>query len=352
MYTEIEIHSTYNPKKFLFVKDDNILFGGFIIKDIIEMLKDDLTTSEITSRLSEKYKTNIDDNYVLNIIDTDIKKLLKKNEKSRILKIFKISIPKDLHFSKKLFLIFDYKIFYPILFFTLCINTIFFFKTSQSNEELTIIDNLVYLLILILIFAFHELGHIISSKNENINVKEAGLAMYAIFPVFYVNLNESWKLEREKKIRINLSGIYFQLIIGVIILFLLHYTQIKSNILSNLFFSNFIVIIINLNPFFKFDGYWVLSDLIKENNLQKKSIYFLKGIFKKNSIKYSNRIKIYSILKLIFFSIFVPLIVYNFYLFVYSNFQNIDLKILFLSILIILIFIFKRNGFKKTKTIN
>ena len=54
MYSNIEIHHTENPKKYLFINDDNILLGGYTIKDIVKMLKNNLSSNNISIKLSEK----------------------------------------------------------------------------------------------------------------------------------------------------------------------------------------------------------------------------------------------------------------------------------------------------------
>lgn len=357
MYSKIEIHNTENPKKYLFIKDDNILFGGFIIKDIIEMLKNNLSSNEITKNLSEKYKTNIEQDNIQKIIDNDIKNLVEKPKKRKILKILKLSIPKNLKFPNFVYYIFNYGIFYSLLLITMIINSVFFFTNDEFSLELTNNERVYSFFILMIIFAFHELGHIISSKFDDINVKETGLALYFIFPILYVNLNESWKLERKKKIRINLSGIYFQSIIGAIIVLLFHYTEIKASILWYLFLANYIVILLNLNPFFLFDGYWILSDLLKENNLKNQSSKYLKSFFKKDAIQYTGKIKIYAFSKLIFFILFIPIVAYKFYLHIYPFIQTSESKTLYIiggiiTTLIILNIINKQNGFRKSTTIN
>lgn len=69
MYSNIEIHHTENLKKNLFINDDNILLGGYTIKDIVKMLKNNLSSNNISIKLSEKYKTNIEQDNIQKIID-------------------------------------------------------------------------------------------------------------------------------------------------------------------------------------------------------------------------------------------------------------------------------------------
>lgn len=67
----------------------------------------------------------------------------------------------------------------------------------------------------------------------------------------------------------------------------------------SIFKINLSIALLNLNPFLKFDGYWVLSDLLNEANLLKTSNNLIKDKFRTIS-KISNWIVIYTILRIIF----------------------------------------------------
>lgn len=71
--------------------------------------------------------------------------------------------------------------------------------------------------------------------------------------VFYADVSNVWYLSRDKRIVVNLGGVYFQMIL-LIPLYIAYYIT-HSDLLAYLLLSfnlNFIVV---LNPFFKFDGY-------------------------------------------------------------------------------------------------
>lgn len=75
MYKEIEIHNTDEKDKFLFIKNNNLIYGGFVIRDIILLLKQDNSKLEICSMLSEKYQRNINLEIINDIIDNKLQKL-------------------------------------------------------------------------------------------------------------------------------------------------------------------------------------------------------------------------------------------------------------------------------------
>lgn len=300
MYKSIEVFETDFYDKYLIINNDKSFYGGFLIKDIVELLKTGINYKEITEKLSLKYNNNFDEEMINNIIVEKINPLLKKDKYRGFKKIFiilnpsKISIPT---FIEKLLI---NKYFYFYLIISFLINVAFFYELQKSKIVPSFFEQIIFYLLLFIVLISHELGHSFSAKLFNVNVREIGFAIYHVFPVFYVNLNESWKLDKKKRMIINLSGIYFQLIIGVVLIIVLHYFY-DSIVLENLYKLNLLIVIYNLNPFIRFDGYWVLSDILNENNLNKKSNEILASIFKFKNPKSSIIIIIYALLKLIFY---------------------------------------------------
>jgi putative peptide zinc metalloprotease protein len=296
MYSKIQILTTDFESKYLFINDNNLIYGGFMIKDIVELLKQNNSPEKITQILSKKYDTDIDIDVVLDIINVQLQKLfLPSKKKKSIKKIIKINLNINRTYPASILSLFKTIPFYLVFIVTFAINSIYYFNNS-TDYTFTYIEQIITYFSLFIILMFHELGHIISAKLHNVSVNEIGFGIYFILPVLYVNLDETWKLNRKKRIVINLSGIYAQSIIGIIILVL--FINLETKILWYLFNVNFIIMILNLNPFFQFDGYWVLTDLIKTNNLNQRSTFFFKNILKKSNTPII--IKVYSILKICF----------------------------------------------------
>ena len=114
------------------------------------------------------------------------------------------------------------------------------------------------------------------------------------------------------RVKINLGGITTQMIFNIVLIFI--FLICDGAFLRGIFFKlttvNIIIIIVNLIPFFKFDGYWILSDLtdipnlLKESNGQIVRFFVKKSPFKvrQNSFSFWQRLvlSIYSIFRLIF----------------------------------------------------
>lgn len=297
MYNKIQIISTDEKGKYLFINDNNLIYGGFIVKDIVELLQEKILPEKIASILSQKYHTEIKTETVNEITNNQLNRLLYNTAKKRsVRKFFNINLNPNAHYPKFILYFFNTVLFYSLLCITFILNTLFYLRNDQ-NYNLSHSEQIQAYFLLFVVLILHEFGHIISAKFFNTNVKEIGIGMYRIIPVLYVNLNEIWKLNKKKRIIINLSGVYFQSLLGSLIILFFIITQYK--ILGYLFKINYIVLIFNLNPFFQFDGYWVVTDLIKEKNLNHSSNSYLRNILKKNQTP--KIIKVYSFLRLSFF---------------------------------------------------
>ena len=177
----------------------------------------------------------------------------------------------------------------------------------------------------LLIILWHEIGHATASVHFGVQPKEIGFGFYFIFPVFFTNVTNIWQLNRISRNVVNFGGIYFQLIINILLISLLYFGMPKS-ILFPLILINLVSIITSLNPFFKYDGYWIFSDYFSVPNLKIKSrevlLKCLKGslITEFNaSMATSRTVVTYTFLNLIFWI----LVYYYLCFFVYNNVMNL-----------------------------
>lgn len=299
MYSKIKILNTEYLEKYLLISDNKTLYIGVIVKDIINFLKYDFSIDIIVKRINDKHNIQLSNQDVINV-KTKIDTFLIKKQKSNLYKVVDFFNPSKVSIHKSLLSIFSTRVFYIIFFFFFAINYFTLVYTTSQNKINSFYDNIIIITTLFFILFFHELGHSFSAKKFNVNVKEIGFGFYYIFPVFYVNLNESWKLKKEKRIIINLSGIYTQLIIGVILTIFMYFFN-ENRLIISIFKINFYVILLNLNPFLKFDGYWVVSDLLEESNLLKTSNDLIKEKFTlKTTSKLKGWITLYTIMRILF----------------------------------------------------
>ena len=133
---------------------------------------------------------------------------------------------------------------------------------------------LLYFLAFTVIKLFHELGHAYMCKRFGIPVPNLGVAFLVFWPVLYTDTTLSWSLRSEQRMKIALAGIWVETYVTIIALLLwcnthnltlqaVCYVTIAVNWLGSVF--------INVSPFMRFDGYYVLSDFMRMPNLQNRA---------------------------------------------------------------------------------
>lgn len=176
----------------------------------------------------------------------------------------------------------------------------------------------IYYIGLLMIIFLHEIGHAAASIKSGIIPRGIGLGFYTIMPVMYTDLTDAWKVGKKEKIKINLGGLYIQMILNFGLFFFVHFADsvaLMHTIAYHLMFTNTIIMLINLIPFLKFDGYWILSDLLSIPDLMERSNKTMMKLFvkadpfaerKKNAFNLKTLFIItYSILRVIYIILMV-----------------------------------------------
>ena len=121
---------------------------------------------------------------------------------------------------------------------------------------------------MLLSYFIHELGHVTACRRYDCPHGDIGMGIYFVFPVFYADVSKAWRLKRNQRATVDLGGLYFQAILLIIIDI---YAYLNNSALAfMLSWTITLTMLHTLNPFFKFDGYWLLSDLSGITNLHEK----------------------------------------------------------------------------------
>jgi putative peptide zinc metalloprotease protein len=121
----------------------------------------------------------------------------------------------------------------------------------------------------------HELGHAFTAKRYGCRVPTMGLAFLVMWPVAYTDTNEVWKLtDRRQRLTVTAAGVLTELIIAVwatLAWVLLPDGAARSVafVLATLTWVSSIAI--NISPFMRFDGYFLLSDWLGMPNLHNQA---------------------------------------------------------------------------------
>ena len=150
----------------------------------------------------------------------------------------------------------------------------FEFKNTFS-QFMTVDGFLLFALVLVAINALHEIGHGLAAKHFNCRVTEMGIALIFMLPVCYCDTSDTWRLgDHKKRLIVSAGGLIIELLIATIAC--LFWLVLPDGVLRTCAFflavtSLGTTLFINLNPFMKFDGYYLLADALRVDNLQKKS---------------------------------------------------------------------------------
>jgi putative peptide zinc metalloprotease protein len=179
------------------------------------------------------------------------------------------------------------KLFYPLFFFICILNAWLYYQAPAVTSGAFLQDYevatwaLSYLALFAVIF-LHEMGHAAAAIASGIHARNIGLGFYTVLPVMYTDLTDTWKLPKKDKVKINLAGIFMQLLVNGLLLFLVKTGNDFVAAMSwKIYLVNNCIILINLVPFMKFDGYWILSDMMAIPNLIRESNQKLVDLFTK-----------------------------------------------------------------------
>ena len=123
--------------------------------------------------------------------------------------------------------------------------------------------------------AVHEAGHAITAKYYGCRVPTMGIAFLFLFPVPYTDTSDAWKLTRRRqRLVIDGGGVTAEILLAVIASYL--WIVLPDGPLKSVAFiissTTWILSLgLNLNPFLKFDGYYLLSDALDVPNMQGQS---------------------------------------------------------------------------------
>ncbi len=121
----------------------------------------------------------------------------------------------------------------------------------------------------------HELGHALTCKHYGGECHEMGVIMLVFAPTLYCNVTDSWMLQnRWQRIAVSAAGILVEIQLAAMAVLVWWYTQpgIVHNIALNMILVCSVgTIFFNGNPLLRYDGYFVLSDLVGMPNLWQES---------------------------------------------------------------------------------
>ncbi|WP_163168044.1 hypothetical protein [Arthrobacter sp. Alg241-R88] len=119
--------------------------------------------------------------------------------------------------------------------------------------------------LLLLIFAitilsagFHEFGHAAAARKGGATPGAMGMGLYLVWPAFFTDVTDSYRLGRGGRIRTDFGGLYFNAIVAVGIMGLWWATGFDALLLVVV--TQILQMVRQLLPLVRFDGYHILAD--------------------------------------------------------------------------------------------
>ncbi|MCF6754308.1 biotin/lipoyl-binding protein [Pseudomonas stutzeri] len=121
----------------------------------------------------------------------------------------------------------------------------------------------------------HEFGHAFMAKRAGCRVQSMGVAFMVLLPMFYTDVSDAWRVNnRRARLLIGAGGVLAEMLLACVALLgwsLLPDGSARTAAFMLASATWITTLLINLNPFMRFDGYFLLSDYWGVDNLQSRA---------------------------------------------------------------------------------
>jgi len=152
--------------------------------------------------------------------------------------------------------------------------------TSDVLDRMLAPQNLLSLWLLYpVIKVFHEFGHAFVVRAYGGEVHDMGVMLLVLTPVPYVDASAASAFrEKRQRILVGAAGILVELFLAALALFL--WLSVEPGLTRTLAYNAIIVagvstVVFNGNPLLRYDGYYILADLLEIPNLRSRATAYL-----------------------------------------------------------------------------
>lgn len=141
--------------------------------------------------------------------------------------------------------------------------------------------------VFVVVKAIHEIGHGVICKRFGGQVPELGVMLLVLVPAPYVDASACWAFPSKwQRMAVGAGGMIFELFIAAIATHIWLATATPgadASLLNQLaynamFTASISTVLFNANPLMRFDGYYILSDLLEVPNLMQRSMKMLQHL--------------------------------------------------------------------------
>lgn len=147
--------------------------------------------------------------------------------------------------------------------------------THSVMDILTPSGILGFVVAIVISKTLHEMGHALVSTHHGVRVAHMGVAFVVLWPMLYTDTSESWRLRSHRqRLAISVAGIAVEVAlagISTLAWALMDDGPMRDAMLYLATTGWVLSLALNASPFMRFDGYFILSDLLDFPNLHERS---------------------------------------------------------------------------------
>ena len=158
--------------------------------------------------------------------------------------------------------------------------------THNITDRVLAADNLLIIwFVYPIVKAMHEFGHGYAVRNWDGEVHEMGIMLLVLMPIPYVDASSASAFrEKWRRIFTSAAGILTELFVAATAMII--WVSLEPGLPRTIAFNVILIgsistILFNANPLLRYDGYYILGDLIDVPNLSQRSIHYLQYLLKK-----------------------------------------------------------------------
>jgi putative peptide zinc metalloprotease protein len=143
------------------------------------------------------------------------------------------------------------------------------------------LENAVWIVVAIAVSkVLHELGHALACKHFGGECHEMGIMFLVFAPCLYCNVSDAWLMPSKwHRAAIGAGGIYVEMCLASVCTFLWWFSEpgMPNTVCLNIVFvCSVSTLLVNGNPLLRYDGYYILSDILEVPNLRQQSMSIIK----------------------------------------------------------------------------
>lgn len=144
---------------------------------------------------------------------------------------------------------------------------------------------LLFAIVIFFAKVVHELGHAYTAKRYGLKVPTMGIAFLVMWPVLYTDTTDAWRLPlRRQRLAIGAAGMTAEIALAAIATLIWSFLPdgpVRSATFMVASSTWVLTLLVNINPFMRFDGYYLLSDYLEIQNMQDRSFNLAKWQLRK-----------------------------------------------------------------------